>query len=412
MQNDSKIVQALLNLTNISNHTGYDLNQKLHLILMEVISCLNTETGSIMTRSGQKYLEVRAATNPDIVGIRQPMSEDSPSAWVFKHKRVLYADKDSPDEPIRNQYGHYKKNAYLIAPILNDNKVIGVLSVTNKKDADRFKKEEQALLVGFAGQLISAIENNRLTSSLKKKKRELQNKNRKLKKLEALRKELFDMLIHDLKGPISNIVANIDILTYTVDEENMEYVAAAQASCDTLYRMSSDLLDITRLEEGSLKLNLEKMVSSELLFESTARVHGMTRLRSIQIIEKTPDDAEQYYLYGDRGLLLRVLQNLIINAMYHSREGQEIEVGYRDENSKSIRFYVKDHGPGVPLEYQDAIFDKYFQVTKKEDGRVYSTGLGLAFCRLAVEAHKGTISIESDGKSGSCFYFQVPAIHP
>jgi K+-sensing histidine kinase KdpD len=412
MQKDKEIVQALLTLTAISNRTDNRFEEKLHQILLEVIKCLGTETGSIMTLTGRRFLEVRAATNPEIVGFKQPLRDDAPSAWVFKNKEVLYADKHNPDETIRNQYGHYKKRAYLIAPILNGDKVIGVLSVTDKKNADRFNKEEQKLLLGFAGQLINAIENNRLAVTLKKKKIELQQKNKKLKKLEELRKELFDMLIHDLKGPISNIVANVDILTYTTNKENMEYVASAQASCDTLYRMTSDLLDITRLEEGSLKLYFERISAAELLSEGIARVYALARIRSVQLLEKESEKTDQCFLYGDRGMLLRVLQNLIINAMYHSKKGQKIEAGFERDNSEYWRFYVKDQGPGVPAEYQNAIFDKFFQVNKKEDGRVYSTGLGLAFCRLAVEAHNGQISIESDGKSGSCFYFSIPRIEP
>lgn len=410
MHNDKEVVQALLALTAVSNRTGDSFEEKLHLILLEVVKCLNTESGSIMTLVGRSFLKVRAATNPEIIGIKQSLHDDSPSAWVFKNRAVLYANDQTFEERIQNPYDHYKKNAYLIAPIISGDRVIGVLSVTDKKGTDHFNQEEQALLLGFAGQLIGAIENNRLTELLKRKKKELQKKNRRLKKLEGIRKELFDMLIHDLKGPISNIVANIDILTYTTDKENLEYVAAAQASCDTLYRMTSDLLDITRLEEGSLKLYFEKIDASDLISEGMARVHALAKIRSVQLLEAPFENTDSCYLYGDRGVLLRVFQNLIINAVHHSKKGQTVKVGFKTEHSDYVTFYVQDQGPGVPAKYHDAIFDKFFQVNKREDGRVYSTGLGLTFCRLAVEAHRGRISLESDGRNGSCFYFSIPRV--
>ncbi len=412
MQNDKAIIQALLKLTDISNNVSLPLDKKLHCVLEAMIECLNTTSGSIMILTGRKHLEVRAATNPEIIGVKQLLKEDSPSGWVFKHRQVLSASRDSEDSAIRNSYNHYEKKAYLIAPVVAGDKVIGVLSTTNKRGEDYFSKDEQTIIIGFAGQLIGALENDRLTKALEKKKIELQQKNQKLRKLEAIRKELFNMLIHDLKGPISNIVANIDILTYTTSKDNMEYVAAAQASCDTLYRMTSDLIDITQMEEGSLKLCFEKIAMEDLLTEGIARLHALARVRSVQLSNTSARMGEPCFLYGDRGLLLRVLQNLIINAIHHSQKGQTVEVGYDISDDKWVSFYVRDQGPGVPAEHQTAIFDKFFQVNKNKDGRIYTTGLGLTFCRLAVNAHKGEISIQSDGKKGSCFYFCLPRIQP
>ena len=96
-------------------------------------------------------------------------------------------------------------------------------------------KEDQKKLLAVAGHLISALENQRLTISLRKKGQTLQKKNFQLKKMEKLRTDLFNMLIHDLKGPISELVANLDILTYTLSDENRQYVDSAQTACDTLY---------------------------------------------------------------------------------------------------------------------------------------------------------------------------------
>ena len=178
--------------------------------------------------------------------------------------------------------------AYLLAPVMYGEKVTGIISVTDKTGKDQFDLEEQSLLLDFAGLIIGDIENCRLTESLKKKKKELQKKNRELKRLERLRKDLFNMLIHDLKGPLSDIVANIDILSYTVEGDNKEYVAATQAGCDTLFRMTSDLLDIARLEEESLGLIYEKIRSDELISEAVSRVHAIAKASSISKSASSP----------------------------------------------------------------------------------------------------------------------------
>jgi two-component system sensor histidine kinase KdpD len=117
---------------------------------------------------------------------------------------------------------------------------------------------------------------------------------------------------------------------------------------------------------------------------------------------------ESARFYGDRGLLVRVLQNLLMNAIQHSPEGKAVEIGYEIEANGRIRFFIKDQGPGVAPALQTAIFDKFFQIKKKNDGRVYSTGLGLTFCKMAVAAHNGVIDIQSDGKKGSIFGFAIP----
>ena len=110
---------------------------------------------------------------------------------------------------------------------------------------------------------------------------------------------------------------------------------------------------------------------------------------------------------GDRALLLRVLQNLFTNAIRFSPHEETIEVGFKNKDQDWVRFYVKDNGPGISVEYQNLIFDKYYQVSNKKQSDTYSTGLGLTFCKLAVESHGGTISVESDGRNGSCFEFCI-----
>ena len=407
MTQDKRLLDILLAITKISNN-NIEFGEKLQQILLEIVRCMQAKRGSIMLMRGRTALEVAASTVPELIGVKQELNAASPSAWVVKNKNPLYVNKDTRDESFRNNLGSYEKSAFLLVPIISNNKVMGVINVTDRITEDLFEEAEQEVLLEIAGQVISALETQRLTKSLRKNKRTLEKKSLELKKLEKLRTDLFNMLIHDLKGPISEVVANLDILTYTVDDENRQYVESAQIGCDTLQTMIFNLLDITRMEERKLKLIYEKLDPQDLIKEVLGRLLRVGKTRELQFVEKFPPPETKVHFIGDRGILLRVLQNLLSNAIQYSPPGETIEVGFEYLKSPKIEFFVTDRGPGVPPEYQQAIFDKYMQLDKKADGRIYTTGMGLTFCKMAVQAHRGNIGVKAEAPKGSRFWFALP----
>jgi len=408
MGSEKKLLEVLIAISTISNDKSMRFQQKLGLILQEIVRCIEAERGSVLLVKGRRKLEVVASTSEELIGTKQSLDNDSPSAWVVKYKAPLYIDNISKSNSFTKRFDHYKGEAFLLVPIISNEKVAGVLSVTDKIGKDLFSKDEQTTLLSITGQMISALENQRLSDDLRKKRRTLQQKNLQLNKLEKLKTELFNMLIHDLKGPISELMANLDILSYTVSPDNQEYVESAKNGCDTLYRMVSNLLDIARLEEGKLELIYEKIDPQDILKESLARLFGLGKMKEITFSENCPQTRNLDLFWGDRGILLRVLQNLLTNAIHYSPSGENIEVGFYYPSLLEIEFFVKDAGPGVPPEFQKAIFDKYFQVDKKADGRIYTDGLGLNFCKMAIEAHHGNIDVEDGDQKGSRFFFKLP----
>lgn len=400
-------LKTLMSITELSNRQHLSFTAKLQHIITEVAQCMHTERGSIMLLRGRKTLEVVASTMPCLIGIKQVLLEDSPSSWVVKHKKILYVGPDIDSVLFQKRHAHYKKESFLVAPIMRHTKVIGVMTITDKHGIDAFSDDEREEFLAITGQVIATIEYQRLAETVRKSRAAIVQKNHKLKNLERIRTELFNMLIHDLKGPISEVVANLDILSYTSKGENLEYVQAAQSSCDTLFRMITDLLDITRLEEGSLPLIPENIPTGDLIHEAVIRLTSMAKARGVILEEQVPAALSKILFTGDRGILLRVMQNLLINAVQHSPSGAGVMAGC-EHSAQHLTFWVEDHGPGIAPEFQDAVFNKFFQITKKRDGRRYSTGLGLTFCKMAVEAHRGTIHVLSDGQRGSRFIFTLP----
>jgi len=407
MSPDMRLLSVLLSITDIANDKKHTYEDKLNKILLKIVDCMSVKSGSIMMLKNRKTLEVVASTRPQIVGFTQKLDELSPSAWVVKNKQPLYVESCSKSDMPLKHLDHYRGEAFYLVPIMDRGGVKGVINVTEKVGTDSFDKKEQEILLSIVGHVIVAHENHRLAQSLKKKKNTLQKKNTQLRKLERLRTDLFNMLIHDLKGPISEIIANLDILSYTITDENLEFVETAKVGCNTLYNMVTNLLDIARLEEGKLVLVYEEIPPRELIKEALARLLISVRQKGLRFAEEFPS-ADGLTLQADRAMLIRVLQNFLTNAIYYSPDGATITVGYQCTAPGKVAFFVKDNGPGVPEDAREAIFDKFTQLDKKDDGRIYTTGLGLSFCKLAVEAHKGTIGVESGDQKGSRFFFVIP----
>lgn len=408
MANDKRLLEVLIRINAISNDKSFDFGQKLQHIIIEIIGYMHVKCGSIMLVKGFKNLEVGASTNAQLIGINQRLDQESPSTWVFKHKDSLYVEDISKSDIFAKRFDHYEKSAMLLVPIMDNDKVIGIITATNKIGKDNFQKDEQRSILTLAGQVISALENQRLTESLKRKKQTLQKKNLELRKLEKLKTDFYNMLIHDLKGPVSELIANLDILSYSVSDEDREYVEASKMACNTLYSMVFNLLDIAQLEEDRLKLIYEKIDPQDLIKEALARLFGVFELKNLNFKENFPSSQTSEFFWGDRGILLRILQNLLTNAINYSPYNETIEVGYEYLKSQEINFFVKDKGPGVPSEHHKSIFEKYFQLNKINDDRIYTTGLGLTFCKMAVEAHRGKIGVKSESLKGSRFFFILP----
>jgi K+-sensing histidine kinase KdpD len=408
MVEKKSLLDVLLAVNTISQDDQLTFAKKLELILGEITACLQTKSGSIMLLKDRTELEVVAATKKKLVGIRQPLTAKSPSAWVVTHQKPLYIKDDSERTGFSPASGRYNKGAFFLAPIMGNQTVIGVISVTSKMGSGFFSDEDRDALLTIAGHVISALENQRLAASLSQQKEILERQNKKLKALEKLKNDLFNMLIHDLKGPLSSVIASLDILSYTVSAEDRESVDIAMMGCDSLHEMVANLLDIARMEEDRFKLMYQKIIPEDLVKEALARLHGQAQLKQVTLEPHFPEKAGPAHFLGDRAVLLRVLQNLLSNAITHSPAETLISAGYGVVSGNKIDFFVKDHGPGIAPEHCDAIFNKFFQLEKKQDGGLHTTGLGLTFCKMAVSAHKGDIQVESDGQNGSRFFFRLP----
>ncbi len=224
--------------------------------------------------------------------------------------------------------------------------------------------------------------------------------------LEKLRDDLTAMVYHDMRGPLQNVSFSLKSLERLLPETTGrigEVLSMANNSVDQLSRMVASLLDIQRLENGHDALKPEVIGAGEIVASvvELARPFAVSAQRKLRL--EVADDLPNVKV--DRDMIHRVIINLIENALKYTEDNDQVTLRV-EQISSSVRVCVVDTGPGIPPEMRDRIFDKFSRV-KPDDG-IKGVGLGLAFCRLAVEAHGGRIWVESELGSGSSFNFILP----
>jgi signal transduction histidine kinase len=174
-----------------------------------------------------------------------------------------------------------------------------------------------------------------------------------------------------------------------------------------LLGMINDLLDVEKLESGSMQLDYALQSPADLVASAIRQVAWLAQSSNLTLTPQIASDLPP--LRGDENKLRRTLVNLLGNAIKFTSSGGTItiEAGYNAE-AHSVEFLVRDTGEGIPTEAFERIFDKFSQVASRQGGRTLSTGLGLTFCKLTVEAHGGHIAVESVLGQGSTFRITLP----
>jgi signal transduction histidine kinase len=237
----------------------------------------------------------------------------------------------------------------------------------------------------------------------------LENSYRKLRELEKVRDDLMKMIVHDLKSPLTAVLATLEMLGDgdfgSLNDSQKEAVNVTEDKAEDLLALIEDILEVARIEEAAMKLTYSEIAPaamlSELMHEWSHRFQQEKTNASLNV------DGEAPVFEADRPLLKRVFSNLIQNAVTHSSTPIELTISAR-KTTDGILFTVTDTGPGIPPEYHELIFRKFGQVAGTHAPRVRSSGLGLTFCKLVVDMHGGMIWVKSREGEGSSFYVQLP----
>jgi two-component system, sensor histidine kinase and response regulator len=352
-----------------------------------------------------------------VLGFRAIAASDGPSALaaVFEHKPdlcILDVSMPAGDLGVDDRSTGFE----VCRRIKRDprSKSIPVIFVTALNDTtDRVKAIEAGgddFLTKPHNRLVLGA---RVRSLLKLKAAtdSLEDTLRKLREVEKMRDDLMKMIVHDLKTPLTSVLASMEMLIDgdfgTLTEAQRKMLGDAEAKAEDLLALIGDLLEVSRIEEATMTLDLQALAPAALLNEVVHEWSIRFQQEQATAIVDVADDSPVFE--ADKGLLKRVLGNLIQNALTHSASAVTIHLSAR-RDGEGILFTIADNGPGIPPEYHELIFRKFERVKNANIPRTRSSGLGLAFCKLAIDAHGGRIWVQSagDGK-GSAFHFSLPA---
>jgi signal transduction histidine kinase len=238
----------------------------------------------------------------------------------------------------------------------------------------------------------------------------LEDSLRKLRELERVRDDLMKMIVHDLKTPLTSVLATLEMLADgdfgEVSTPQKVAIGDVESKSEDLLALIDDILEVARIEEANITLTLAPMAPGALLAELVHEWNHRFQQEQTTVFVSVADDAPIFT--GDKGLIKRVFSNLIQNAVTHSSRAVHLDLSAR-RAGHGVLFTVSDNGPGIPPEYHEVIFRKFGQVEMPRTPRTRSSGLGLTFCKLVVERHRGRIWVNSAEGKGSSFYIELPS---
>jgi two-component system, sensor histidine kinase and response regulator len=223
-----------------------------------------------------------------------------------------------------------------------------------------------------------------------------------LQSLLKLREDMVQMLIHDLRNPLTGILLNLELLrSPDYPKEKHPYkIDQIHNYASVLERLIDDLLQIALIESDRLYLNLTEVEIGDLIQSAVGKFESIAAQRNLAIVVQLPE-SPQRKISVDASLFQRVIDNLLSNAIKFSPRKSQIIINVEFLNSGHVKIQTIDSGPGVPVELQKTIFQKYEIGTMMPD--VSQIGLGLAFCKMVVEAHQGEIQVMNNQPKGSVF---------
>ena len=246
---------------------------------------------------------------------------------------------------------------------------------------------------------------------LKRQREELNRAYADLRQVEAMRDDLTSMIVHDLRTPLTSLLTGMQTLEMLgeLSADQLELVWMAVTGGKTLLSLINDLLDIGKMESGTVELKRQEIAPAKLIDEAAAQVAALLVDKRLTLTKAVPNTLPT--LRADQDKLSRTLVNLLGNAIkFTPREGVITLAARYDPAQEAVIFSVSDTGEGIPKEAFARIFEKFGQVESRKGGRNMSTGLGLTFCKMAVEAHGGHIWVESEPGKGSIFSFTLPVV--
>ncbi len=376
--------QALNNLSRELT-AAISLDQVLETVIHTMSDIFNRETVIIMPENGR--LTVKAATP----GFDFSESELAVADWAFKHGKEAGRGTDTlPAAAIR------------YFPLITARETVGILGNKPQEQQNYLTAEQRVLMEGVINLAAIAIE--RASFAEKAAQAEM------LRNTEKLQTALLNSISHELRTPLATVTGVLSSLAvsemqspqHQLDAETrLELIHSATQQADRLNHLVGNLLDMTRLEAGAIRLNREPTGIQDLV--ATVTTQMVDELSSHPITLNIPEDLPEVNI--DAVLIGQVLTNLLDNAVKYSKPGDPIMIS-ASVTGNAVNIAVKDCGMGIPEGDLEYVFDKFYRVQRQDT--IAGTGLGLSICKGIIEAHGGKIWAANNPDKGVTITFTLP----
>ncbi|HML78676.1 sensor histidine kinase KdpD [Geobacter sulfurreducens] len=349
-----------------------DIETLVEAVVRNIGESIHAKTAVLLPEGDR--LEVVASSR----GLKHDLKEMAVADWAFRNR-----------QPAGQGTETLVSAGFLYLPLQTAGSCLGVLGVRLKKDADYRSTQVRRLLDAFATQTAMALERVQLSRQAEQAQI--------LQARENLERALLNSISHDLRTPLVSITGTLDTLREKVhtlaDESRLELLDTAWEEAERLNRFVGNLLDMTRLEAGAIKLKKELCDVQDLVGCALAALERRIGERRITVL--LPPDLPLVRM--DMVLMTQVLVNLLDNALKYSSPERGIEISALVDSGR-LDIEVADRGPGIPVQDLKRVFDKFYRIPVPEGVR--GTGLGLSICKGIVESHGGTIRAENRAGGG------------
>ena len=404
----------VLNEIAVAAGKASDIDQTLNIIVQKTIKSFEAEQGLIYLLTDRKDVFTTFIKQDDTSKLKHSYHlSDNIIGLVLLNEKPLLIENLSGDKRFKSTEEEKRDiHSVLCSPIWCEGKIIGIILMINKKNKKSFSENELTLLSIIAVQAGQLIKNSQMQREAIIKIKEAE--------IAQLKSRFFTNISHEFRTPLTLILGPADKLLAESPNENITKQAGLiRQNAIRLLGLINQLLDLSKLEAGKLKLeaSLSNIVSFvkgvAMSFESLAEQ------KDIQL--KVVSEKENIEIYFDKEKMLKILSNLLSNALKFTSEDGLIEISIKTNSSfdspfakggkeaGSIEIKVKDNGIGIPEEGLPKLFERFYQVDTLQTMKYGGTGIGLALTKELVELHHGSINVSSRLGEGSEFTIELPS---
>ena len=385
----------------------------LEIIVRRVVSTLGAQQASVMLYNPEDgTLETRASYGLEAEFARNARKKlgEGIAGWVAERQQAVLLSNDRSPEGLHQ---HFKPNrnitSALSLPLRVGERCVGVLNVNRINHPDPFQDHHREMLSLFAEHVGAVIERAETVERLSSRTRELEAANLKLSELNQMKDVFLSTASHELKTPLSSVIAYAELLEENegalAPEQRAEFLHRLRGEADRLMSLIEDILDLSRIESGKLSLRRRPLEVNHVVRSALETARGLADKRGVAL--EVQLDADLPALSIDEVKMRQVVVNLLVNAIQHSAErGVVVAVTRHDERDVVIE--VRDGGPGIDPAETTHIFELFGQGVRERNGSAGGLGIGLHLVKRLSELHGGHVGVNSQPGHGSAFWVRLP----